>query len=209
MAHGATARLFVAVDLPDSVRRELTRWARAAAASARASSGRLRLLEDETLHVTLCFLGEQPAGAIDAIAQAAIGAWTEPVGELALGAPVWLPKRHPRALAVELHDDARGGLQALRDAVVRALDTVCAFEPPPRRFLPHVTVARMRATDAPRERALAPTPQLAFEPRSLALYRSWLGPTGASYDALARCAPPVPAALPTLDSRVRDALGGA
>jgi 2'-5' RNA ligase len=205
MAHGATARLFVAVDLPDFVRRELTRWGRAAAASARASSGRMRLLEDETLHVTLCFLGEQPVGAIDAIAQAAIGAWTEPVGELALGAPVWLPTRRPRALAVELHDDARGGLQALRDALLRALDAVCAFEPPARRFLPHVTVARMRVGDAPRERTLPPTPQLAFEPLSLALYRSWLGPAGASYEALASCAPPVPAVLPTLDSRATDA----
>jgi len=180
MPQSTTARLFVAVELPDFVRRELTRWARGAASSSRASGGLLRLLEPETLHVTLCFLGSQPVGAIDAIAQAVMSAWREPVGELSLGAPLWLPKRRPRALAIELHDDARGGLESLRDALTRELDAVCAFEAPPRRFLPHVTVARIRTGDAPRERALAPTPQLAFEPVVMALYRSWLGPTGAS-----------------------------
>ncbi len=177
----------MAVDLPSVVRRELTRWARGAASSTRLSGGRLRLLESETLHVTLCFLGSQPAGAIEAIARAVAGAWTEPVGELALGAPLWLPKRRPRALAVELHDDAQRGLESLRDAVVRELDAVCVFEAPSRRFLPHVTVARMRAAESPRERGLPPTPQLAFEPIALTLYRSWLGPTEASYEALASC----------------------
>jgi 2'-5' RNA ligase len=183
----------VAVELPSVVRRELTRWARGVASSARVSGGRLRLLEPETLHVTLCFLGSQPVGAIDAIAQALMGAWSEPVGELALGAPLWLPKRRPRALAVELHDDARGGLESLRDAVARELAAVCSFESPSRSFLPHVTVARMRAAESPPERALAPTPQLAFEPVALTLYRSWLGPTEASYEALASCSMAHPA----------------
>jgi 2'-5' RNA ligase len=190
---GTSARLFVAVDLPSAVRRELTRWARGAASSARASGGRLRLLEPETLHITLCFLGSQPVGAVDAIAQALMGAWREPVGELSLGAPLWLPKRRPRALAVELHDDARGGLESLRDAVARELDAVCSFEAPSRRFLAHVTVARMRAGDTPGERALPPTPQLGFEPDAVTLYRSWLGPTEASYEALASYSPAIDA----------------
>jgi 2'-5' RNA ligase len=188
MTSEGTARLFVAVDLPTGVRRELVRWARGAASSSRASGGRLRLLEPETLHVTLCFLGEQPVGAIDAIAQAAIGAWTEPVGELSLGAPVWLPTRRPRALAVELHDDPRGGLERLRDAAVRELDAVCALDAQARRFRPHVTVARLRSGDDPRERRLPATPQLAFAPVALTLYRSWLGSTAASYEAVASCA---------------------
>jgi 2'-5' RNA ligase len=191
MRDGAMARLFVAVDLPSVVRRELTRWARGAASSA--SGGRLRLLEPETLHVTLCFLGSQPVGAVDAIAQALMGAWREPIGELSLGAPLWLPKRRPRALAVELHDDAQGGLESLRDAVARELAAVCSFESPSRRFLPHVTVARMRAAEAPHERALPPTPQLACEPAALTLYRSWLGPTEASYEALTSCSMAHPA----------------
>jgi 2'-5' RNA ligase len=189
MSHAATVRLFVAVELPADVRGELARWGRGAASGSRTSGGRLRLLEPETLHVTLCFLGEQPAGAIDAIAQTVAGAWTEPVGELSLGAPLWLPARNPRALAVELHDDTESALEGLRDAVAGSLAAVCDFQAERRRFRPHVTVARMRSGEAPRERELPPTPQRRFEPVSLVLYRSWLGPTEASYEALASSAP--------------------
>jgi RNA 2',3'-cyclic 3'-phosphodiesterase len=186
MTRGATARLFVAVDLPSAVRAELVRWGRAAAASAREGGGHLRLLAPESLHVTLCFLGSRPVGGIDAIAGVITGTSAEGVGELSLGAPLWLPGRRPRALAVELHDDARGALGALREDLVRALVAIGALEPEHRRFRPHVTVARMRSTDVPRERGLPATPALAFAPVALTLYRSWLGPTEASYEALAQ-----------------------
>jgi hypothetical protein len=36
-----------------------------------------------------------------------------------------------------------------------------------------------------RERVLAPTPALSFTPASVVLYRSWLSPAGAAYEALA------------------------
>ena len=76
MRQGATARLFVAVDPPGAARRELTRWGRRAASSARRAGGRLRLLEPETLRVTLSFLGEPARGRVDAIAQAMTDAST-------------------------------------------------------------------------------------------------------------------------------------
>ncbi len=53
-----------------------------------------------------------------------------------------------------------------------------------RRFRPHVTVARMRPSEAPRERGLPPTPALSFTPRSVTLQRSWLTPTEAVYEGL-------------------------
>ncbi len=150
------------------------------------------------LHVTLCFLSSQPVGEIEAICQAlgAACAEAEPVGELALGAPLWLPPRRPRALAVELHDDADGALQALHGDTARELAAVCALDSSPThrgagegaasgRFRPHVTVARMRAGEVPRERTLPPTPPLSFHPRSVTLFRSWLTPTGAVYEGLA------------------------
>lgn len=187
MTRGATARLFVAVDLPSDARAELARWARGAAASARAGGGHVRLLAPRSLHTTICFLGSTPVGEIDAIADVVGGAATA-VGELSLGAPVWLPTRSPRALAVELHDDAQGALGALHNDLVRALVAIGVLEAGHRRFRPHVTVARMRAREAPRERALPATPALAFVPRAIVLYRSWLGPTEASYEILAECA---------------------
>jgi RNA 2',3'-cyclic 3'-phosphodiesterase len=187
MARGASARLFVALDLPAPVRGELVRWGRAAALSTRAAGARLRVLEPEALHVTLCFLGERPAGEIGALGDAlgAACATSPPVGALALGAPLWLPPRRPRALAVELRDDAAGALAALRGELVRALAAVCDFEVGRRRFQPHVTVARLRPREAPGERGLPATPALTFAPASATLYRSWLTPSGATYEGLA------------------------
>ncbi len=227
MTRGAEARLFVAVNLPATVRTELARWARAAASSVRATSqpasgtdaapppgtravrpaaarrpaaGRLRLLEPDALHVTLCFLGSRPVGEIEVLGEALAAACTEapPVGELAVGAPLWLPPRRPRALAVELHDDSTQALGALHDVVAESLAGVSDLDLAPRaggaggrstsrrgeRFRPHVTVARMRAGDAPRLRGLPATPPLSFSPQSVTLFRSWLTPTEAVYEGL-------------------------
>jgi 2'-5' RNA ligase len=193
MTRGATARLFVAVDLPATVRAELARWARRAAADARERGGRLRLLAPEGLHITLRFLGARPVGEIDAIARTLTAPALQPVGELSLGAPLWLPPRRPRALAVEVHDDAEDSLHTLHDELARALAAVC--EPDPRatpapagrhhRYRPHVTVARLRPREAPFERLLPATPQLSFLPPSITLFRSWLTPTEARYERLA------------------------
>jgi 2'-5' RNA ligase len=187
MARGATARLFVAVDLPAAVRAELARWGRAAALSARTSGGQLRTLDPELLHVTLCFLGERPVGEVAAIegALAAVCLEAPAIGALSLGAPLWLPRRRPRVLAVELHDDAARALESLREALARALAAVCGFQVERRRFHPHVTVARLRSREAPGERGLPTTPALSFSPSTVTLYRSWLTPATATYEGLA------------------------
>ena len=237
MARGAEARLFVALDLPAEARGELVAWARAASIvregslDARASStmtyravarssGRrresrplptrqLRLLGDDTLHATLCFLGNQPASEIEALDSTIGAACAEaaPVGELSFGAPLWLPPRHPRTLAVELHDTPDRALEALHGALAAALAWVCesgvtAATLPAglgvdgrtrRRFRPHVTVARMRPSEGPSERGLPPTPHLSFTPRTVTLHRSWLTPKEAVYEGLATYALAAPA----------------
>jgi RNA 2',3'-cyclic 3'-phosphodiesterase len=207
----STARLFVAVDPPDDVREQLAAWARGALRGALREGGRargtppLRVLDPGLLHVTLCFLGNRPVAEMDSLGtQLAACGW--PVGELAVGAPLWLPRRHPRILAVELHDD-RGRLARLQAQVVEALEEVSGWQPSgatpggigagrgDRRFHPHITVARMRRGAADRrspgssiaqhERVLPPTPALSFVPTELVLYRSWLSQEGASYEAVA------------------------
>lgn len=193
MSRGATARLFIAVDPPDSVRDELAGWARAAlrGSGARKGGGACpRVLDPDLLHVTLCFLGDRPVSEIDLLSYQ-LAACGGPVGELSLGAPVWLPTRHPRALAVELHDQ-EGGLARLHAATLAAVAEVSGEQHDTggdsghrRSFRAHVTVARMGRGAAPRERVLPPTPSLSFVPRELMLYRSWLSPEGAGYEALA------------------------
>jgi 2'-5' RNA ligase len=177
-----TARLFVAVDPPARVREELIAWARSAMAGLDRSSP-LRLLGYDALHVTVCFLGERPVAEVKSIG-AALEECAMPVGELSIGAPLWLPPRRPRALAVEIKDDG-GGLSALHETVVGALAQASQGEPRMRhRFTPHLTLARLPGGFAPRERHLEATPALSFTPEALVLYRSRLAPGGASYEAL-------------------------
>jgi 2'-5' RNA ligase len=188
----------VAVDPPASVREELAAWARGVRASfgaGRAGGGReaLRLVEADALHVTLCFLGERPVGEIDALVDA-LRSCRERSCELRVGAPLWLPPRRPRTLAVEI-DDRDGELAGIQARVSGAMSDASGWEPQRRRFRAHVTVARMRegALGKSYARALEPTPQLSFVPASMVLYRSWLAPAGATYEALETCElePPV------------------
>jgi 2'-5' RNA ligase len=201
MSRGATARLFVAVDPPAHVREQLAAWALSAAAGvgSRASdrgARTLRLLEPETLHLTLCFLGNRPVHEIGAIGSTLSG-WDTDLGELSLGAPLWLPPRRPHALAVEIRDRG-GGLTRLHETVTRAISEASAWEPERRRFRAHITVARMRERArrgrgaagggaAGADPRLPATPQLSFTPESVVLYRSWLSRAGATYEAIATC----------------------
>jgi 2'-5' RNA ligase len=194
MTRAATARLFIAVDPPADVREELLAWARAAVARMTMQRGRggvgdMRLLESEALHVTLCFLGGRPVGEIETIGSL-LERCARRVGELSLGAPLWLPPRRPRTLAVEVHD-GDGALARLHETLRGALVEATSWQAERRRFRAHITVARMRGRSAARrsshagEPALLATPPLSFTPASIVLYRSWLSKAGASYEALA------------------------
>lgn len=197
MSRGATARLFVAVDPPLQVREELVDWGRRVAVEARSRGGNgasVRVLAASSLHLTLCFLGSRPVGEIDTLA-AAIGACDERACELSVGAPLWLPPRRPRALAVAVHDHD-GTLAQVHARMCSALSSVSGWQPERRRFRPHITLIRVArgafgarqasADRSGREHQLPATPWLSFVPEEIVLYRSWLAPDGASYEALAR-----------------------
>ncbi|MQA74362.1 MAG: RNA 2',3'-cyclic phosphodiesterase [Solirubrobacterales bacterium] len=188
------ARLFVALDLPASVRDGLVDWQRAALADPV-----LRAMKPEALHVTLCFLGYRPERSIDEIAGILAEIEARPV-ELALGAePVPIPGGRPRLYAIGATGAAAGELQA---ELAEALSAVRLYEPEKRPFWPHLTVARVRSERRPpgpgerrgkgRPRRVSKSP--ARLPRKLtspfgavrmALYRSNLKPEGAEYVSLA------------------------
>jgi 2'-5' RNA ligase len=199
VSRAASARLFVAIDPPADVREQLAAWARGALGPQRGSrrtgaGGPLRLLDPELLHLTLCFLGARPLQEIDAVL-AALAQCAVSVGEVSISAPLWLPPRRPRVLAVEVHDPAED-LARLHGSLSAAIADATGWRPKEGdgtrgtarrlRFRPHITLARMREGIAPSKRELPPTPALAFTPAELVLYRSWLAPEGASYEALSR-----------------------
>ncbi len=198
MSRGARARLFAAVDPPLDVREALCEWAREIAPSLRGcgeeEARKLRLLDAEAIHITLCFLGSRPVDELDALA-AALPACAGHACELTLGAPLWLPPHRPQALAVAVHDED-GELARLHADVCAALAAVSGWEPERRRYRAHATVARIRGGGGARRRrgrespvpVAGATPALRFMGESLSLYRSWLDPAGARYEALARCA---------------------
>jgi 2'-5' RNA ligase len=171
-------RLFVALELPAEAVAALDAFAR------RAARDGLRVLPPEALHVTLAFLGGRAEEEVEPIA-AALRAVAAPVEGLSLAGPAWLPPRRPSVLAVDLADPG-GACARLQGAVSDALAALGAYAPERRAFRPHVTVARVRR-GARVDRTLpdlAPGPT--FAAPALTLYRSRLGPKGASYDALAR-----------------------
>ncbi len=156
----------------------------------RSPSDGIRRVGVDGLHITVCFLGEQPLDLVEEIGEIVRGAVIDlatggfSAGPLAVGAPVWLPPRRPRALALEIHDEA-GGLTALYEDLRLRLGSAIGWEPERRRLRAHITLARLR-TWAPPPECVEPTPALVFEPESITLYRSRLEPDGAVYEGLLR-----------------------
>lgn len=146
----------------------------------------VRLQRPEAMHVTLCFLGEQPVGEVEAI----VGAMRGAVGRrsavrLTPGAPIWLPARRPRVAAVEVAD-ADGEMAVLQRDVSAGLVSGRWYEPERRPFLAHVTVARI-GRNGPRQppEVPAPPPAVSATAESVSLYRSHTGASGARYEAVA------------------------
>ncbi|HEY7831149.1 MAG TPA: RNA 2',3'-cyclic phosphodiesterase [Solirubrobacteraceae bacterium] len=193
MPRTATARLFLAIDPPARTREQLAAWARGALGPGRGRGATrpLRLLHPDLLHLTICFLGARPVADVERIAPV-LDEFATSVGELTVGAPLWLPPRRPRTLAVELHDPS-GDLARLHEVLSAAIADATGWVPEAgtdgsrarvKRLRPHITLARMRNGAAGRDRELPPTPALAFTPTDLVLYRSWLDPEGAAYEPL-------------------------
>jgi RNA 2',3'-cyclic 3'-phosphodiesterase len=181
------ARLFVALDLPSTVRDGLARWQRDALSDEPA----LRPSRPETLHMTLVFLGYHPERSIERIADAATGFEASAPLVRLVAETVPVPKRRPRLFAVDADSPQAVALQAEVEA---RLVSGGFYEPEKRPFWPHLTVARVRPErrgsrrPARIERPPDPLPEALVEPFSgvrITLYRSHLRPTGAEYVPLA------------------------
>jgi 2'-5' RNA ligase len=181
------ARLFVALDLPEEVRRELVAWQGAFTDPA------LRPVKPESLHMTLVFLGYHPEKEIDRIAEAALGI-EAPAPEIELARePVGVPRgRRPRLFALDAPSE---GAVELQRQVEEQLVEGRYYKPEKRPFWPHLTVARVRpARRGSRKPALVESPPGPLPEHTflrpiplvrLVLFRSHLRPQGAEYVPLA------------------------
>jgi RNA 2',3'-cyclic 3'-phosphodiesterase len=137
-ASGDDLRLFVALDLPDRVKRDIGTWQR------HVIEPRDELRVNRALHLTLCFLGATPSERVPGIRAALSGiAWTRLEMHIE-PAVLFLPTRGAKRVVALSLDDAAGALDGLRSHVAEALARFVPGSPSDRPWRPHVTVARFR-----------------------------------------------------------------
>jgi 2'-5' RNA ligase len=184
----ASLRLFIALELPADWREALGELQRG---QERAAPGHFRWVPPELMHLTLVFLGWQPAAALAGAASALRRAAGQvPSFKLSLGSVgTFGPPTDPRVLWVEALQPP-GRLQQLRQALERELrELAIAFDEKP--LVPHITLGRgrrrgMRAPGTGRPRILRPaTVAPPHAVRQIVLFESKLSPRGPSYEVRA------------------------
>ncbi|MEW9922448.1 RNA 2',3'-cyclic phosphodiesterase [Marimonas sp. MJW-29] len=174
-------RAFVAIDLPDLVRGELGDLQNELAVG--------RAVPEENLHLTLCFLGEQPDEAIKE-AHLALSCIQSSSFTLRLAGVGSFGKRSPQVIYADVAPSP--GLMELEKRITRALRNAgLRFQK--RRFRPHVTVTRLPkglsvfeiANLQSRLAEVSAFQGSAFEVSSFQLYQSTLTPAGALHQVLA------------------------
>jgi 2'-5' RNA ligase len=131
-------RLFVAIELPEAVRREVRRRV----AGLRERLPRARWADTDAMHLTLLFLGEVEPDALAGLGAALRSACAGFAAfELRLAGGGTFPPGRPARVAW-IGVEAPPELAALQAGITRAATATVGFEPEERAFHPHVTVAR-------------------------------------------------------------------
>ncbi len=169
-------RLFVALDLPRELRRQMSRLATGLPGA--------RWLPPENYHVTLRFLGEMPAHRAEEL-DGALAALRGKRFTLQLGGVgVFEKAGRPQTLWVGVErSPPLDHLQAKIETAVQRID----FEPERRRFTPHVSVARLDGAPPVKLAEWVQTHNL-LRPEPVpvghfTLFSSRLGKDGAAYTA--------------------------
>jgi len=171
----STERLFIAIALPDVVRREL-------AAQARPLPG-ITWTRPEQLHLTLRFLGDVPVALLEPLATRLAAVRVEPFILPVAGVGSFPPKRSPHVLWCGVgrgHTRLHQLRQRLDDAILGA-----GLNPDLRTFSPHITLARCGDTSAEAAGQWLQAQQdfeaPPFRVASFNLYASELTPDGATH----------------------------
>jgi len=192
-------RLFVALDIDESIRERVTRFVEGVHNFAPDA----RWMKPDSMHVTLKFIGEQPDAAVESIKQALSGI-TAAGTEISFRGYGFFPT--PKAARVFwVGIEARPGLATLASGIDEKLSGL-GIPKEDRAFSPHLTLARgAGGSGSPRRSrqdrhnlmfhnlqeklAALPAPEFGtMTPREFFLYQSHLSPKGSKYTKLARFA---------------------
>jgi 2'-5' RNA ligase len=170
-------RLFVAIELPESIKRHLALMQNALRDSIRA-----RWLSAEQMHLTLKFLGETPDRDLPRLIAALKSVEMNRHVEMQIIGTVCFPTHGlPRIVAASLRDlsGELGDLQSRIDQACR----VVGFPLEVRRFTPHITLARVK--DRQPRPSPVPAASPTFNSSEFVLYESRLDHRGPKYTPLA------------------------
>jgi RNA 2',3'-cyclic 3'-phosphodiesterase len=181
----ANLRLFWALEIGPAAR---ARAAGIAAALRDQPGGRdVRWVREESLHVTLRFLGStDPARVADLEREVALATrGIAPFSVSLAGAVLFPTPRRARVVALQLAPEAELAALALR---VERGTVAAGFAAEPRAFRPHLTLGRAREQRRVRLDVTASVTAHgdAWDVTETVLFRSDLAPGGARYTSLAR-----------------------
>lgn len=182
-------RLFLAINLPAEVRREIT----AATASLRECIPDLSWVREPQLHLTLKFLDEQPPERLEDIKMALATVAARHREPLVVVGGVGAFPNFRRARVVWMGVSPEPRLELLHHDIEVTFESL-GFEVDGRPFRPHLTLARVRRRcEEDQLRALARQARRTeystdFVVHSIDLMQSELGPGGSSYSTLVSAA---------------------
>jgi 2'-5' RNA ligase len=187
---GPGVRAFVAVDVGDEVRREVTRVVSTLTAKLEAvkKPPRVAWVRPHALHVTIKFLGELDPSDVERIQD--LLAPPIPMEPFQLdwrGIGTFPSNRHPRALWLGVINGA-APLARLEAEVSRRLAGERAVEIEDRAFLPHLTIGRVKMAgegiDWPKLLQAVEVKRASSTVDRVTLYRSVLSQHGPNYTGL-------------------------
>jgi RNA 2',3'-cyclic 3'-phosphodiesterase len=172
------SRLFIAVDLPERIKDDITATYVVLPAA--------RWVDDAHLHLTLRFIGDVPGDVAGRVADVLREAGGAPFSLSMKGVGFFPPRNMPRILWAGIAECEE--LMRLQASIERTLTTL-GIDPDTRKFHPHVTVARLNGTP-PHKVAeyITRNSLLSTEPFSVSsfhLYESFLRKEGAHHEKIA------------------------
>jgi RNA 2',3'-cyclic 3'-phosphodiesterase len=177
-------RLFVALDLPAEIRDAIVK----ASASLRSEAAGARWSKPEAMHVTLKFLGETDENLLPQIKAALERAVSSDAVSLRLRGVGFFPEeKRPRVMWCDV--EASPNLAELAAEIEKSLLPL-GFEAEARRYVPHITLARLNAARDVEKLVRAAGPLASYDfgaarESNFHLFESVLKPSGSEYKKLA------------------------